>query len=295
MPLILLLDFLGFHLEKGRKPCRLIHLSLILIPLLYVSHFIRYRVGSSVVVATIAYITARCIHFTLIIIYIRNMISRKSRSKVFKHFDKIDLRLETTFNVKIKGDDSKCFMLLVLFLSAFSSVFFECYNDKSFNVGQLVHAMLVFILSVKILYYCMLCASIKVRYKTLIKYLRDKKSSQNQTKLFSTENITKMSQIKEISSIYDETLEIILLLNEEFSTLLSFSFGELWGVKVGWEHVVRYWDKRYWKSLHLWTTFLIFHITWHFESFFFLEKAWKISRCKFLRELLSQLLNSTKT
>lgn len=241
MPLVLLLDFLGFHLEKGRKPCRLIHLSSIFIPLLFVSRFIQYSsVGSSVVVATIAYINTRCIYFALIIIYIRNMIARKSGSKVFKRLDNIDLSLETTFNVKIKGDDSKrfvLFMLFLLFISAFLSFFFECYNDKMFNVGQLIHAMLVFILSVKILYYCMLCASIKVRFEKLIKYLKDSKSSQTTMRLFAekatknvaAKSIRNVSQVKEISLIYDETLEIILLLNESFSTLLSFAFGELGG------------------------------------------------------------------
>ena len=234
MPLLVLVGFLGFNLENRCKVLRVIHLSLLMIMLLFVSHFIRYNVGTSVVVATIVYTNTRCIYFALIIIYIRNMIARKSLLKVFKYFDNIDLRLQTIFNIKIKCDESKWFirvMLLLLFASAFLSFAFEHYNDKMFNVGQLVHAMLVFILSVKILYYCMLCASIKLRFKTLIKYLKDSKSSQTMfaakaTKIVATKSIGNVSQLKEISLIYDELLEIILLLNESFSTLLSFSSGE---------------------------------------------------------------------
>lgn len=239
MPVLILVELLGFHVETRSKVLCLIHSSTVLILLLIVSHFIRFNVGTSAVVATIAYTNSRCIYFALIIIYIRNMIARKSLWKVFKCFDNIDLRLQTTFDIKIKCDDSKWRIrvtLLVLFASAFASLAFECYNERAFNVGQLVHAMLVFILSVKILYYCMFCASIKLRFKALIKYLRDIKSSQTMfaaktkaTKYVAAKSIGNVSQLKEISLIYDELLEIILLLNESFSWLLSFAFGEWCG------------------------------------------------------------------
>jgi hypothetical protein len=204
------------------------------------------------VVASIAYINTKCIYFALFIFNIRNIVARKSAWKIFKSLDNIDLRLQTTFNIKIKGDDSKWFMriiLLLLLISAFASFAFECYNDKMFNVGQLIHAMLVFVLSVKILYYCMLCASIKVRFIALIKYLRDRKSSQTMfvaktTKYVAAKSIGNVSQVKEISLIYDEVLEIILLLNESFSTLLSFAFGEcVWGENVGnaKDEILRLW------------------------------------------------------
>lgn len=243
MPLVVLVEFLGFHVEaQSNKVFRLIQSSTLLILLLIVSHFIRFNVGTNAVVATIAYTNTRCIYFALIIIYIRNMIATESLGKVFKCFDNIDLRLQRTFDIKIKCDDSKWIYvtLLLLFTSAFSSLAFECYNDKTFNVGQLVHAMLVFILSVKILYYCMFCASIKLRFKALIKYLKDIKSSQTlfaaeakATKYVAAKSIRNVSQLKEISLIYDELLEIILLLNESFSSLLSFAFGEWCGIKDG--------------------------------------------------------------
>lgn len=248
MPLILVVAALGFRLESAKnkkyKILRATHSGFALLLLLVVSPLIRYSVVGSVVVATITYINSRCIYFTLIIIYIRSMIARKALRSVFKCLDNIDRRLQTTFNMKIKDDDSKWFvrvMLLVLFISAFGRSAFEWLNDGLFNVGQFVHAMLVFILSVKISLYCMLCASIKVRFKTLIKYLRDSKSSRQQqqqqqkakpTKYVTTvRGIGNVSQVKEISLIYDEVLEIISLLNESFSALLSAAFGELGG---GW-------------------------------------------------------------
>lgn len=236
MPLVLILGFFGFHLEDARtsKLFRLFHSSLLLVVLFMVSRFIQYSVGASVVVATITYINARCIFYSLIIVFIRNVLAKKSLRGVFKRFNNIDLKLQTSFNARISSDDSKWFirvMLLVLFISAFCSFAFECFNDKMFNVGQFVTSMLVFILSVKILFYCMLCASIKVRLKTLIKYLNDSKSSQTMlvakaTKCVATKSFVNVSQVKEISLIYDTVLEVILLLNESFSTLLSAAFGE---------------------------------------------------------------------
>lgn len=237
MPLVLIHGFLGFPLEDARKNkvFRLLHSLSLLVVLFLMSGFIQYSVGESVVVATIAYINAACIYFTLIIIYIRNVLARESLREVFKRFDNIDLRLQTAFGIKIKENNSKWFMrimLLLLFISAFCSFVFEYFNDKMFNVGHFIHAMLVFILSVKILFYCMLCASIKVRFKTLIKYLNDNKSSQamlaaRTTKYVAAKSIVTASQVKEISLIYDEVLEIILLLNESFSALLSAAFGKI--------------------------------------------------------------------
>lgn len=238
MPLVLLDGFFGFPLEdaKKNKVFGLLHSLSLLVVLFLMSGFIQYNVGESVVVATIAYINARCIYFTLIIIYIRNVLAgRKSLREVFKRFDNIDLRLQTAFSIKIKENDSKWFMrimLLLLFISAFCSFVFECFNDKMFNVGHFIQSMLVFILSSKILFYCMLCASIKVRFKTLIKYLNDSKSTQamlvaRTTKYVAAKSVVTVWQVKEISLIYDEVLEIILLLNESFSALLSAAFGKM--------------------------------------------------------------------
>lgn len=46
-----------------------------------------------------------------------------------------------------------------------------------FNVGQFLHVMLVFVLSVEISFYCMICASIKARFIALHKYLRQRTES----------------------------------------------------------------------------------------------------------------------
>lgn len=237
MPLVLVLNILGFRLGDANenKIFRSVHAVSVVILLLSVSPLIEYRVNSSVVVATITYINARCIYLTLIIIYIRNVpASRKSLRELFKCFDNIDRRLRETFDMEIKDDDSKWFMrvmLLLLFIGAFCSFALECLNDKMFNVGHFVRATLVFILSVKILFYCMLCASIKLRFRTLIKYLRDSKSKQANAGKFVVTTLSgsgNMSQLREAALIYDEVLEIISLMNESFATLLSFTFGEIY-------------------------------------------------------------------
>lgn len=237
MPLVLLLHFLGFHLENAKKSriFRLLQSVSFVACAVLVSPLIEYNGSASVVVGTITYINTRCIYLTLIIIYIRNVLPSESWHRVFTKFDNIDLRLQTSFGAKI-NDDSSGFMrvmLLLLFISAFSSFAFECFNDKMFNVGQFVHAMLVFILSVKISFYCMLCASIKARFKTLIKYLKDSKSSHTTLAAKATSKYVatksdgvNVSQVKEISLIYDEALEAISLLNESFSALLSCVFGK---------------------------------------------------------------------
>lgn len=237
VPIVVLLNILGFHLEDAKqyKVFRYLHSLSLLIVLFLVSSFVQYKVEASVVVATITYINARCIHLTLIIIHIRSIIASKSVRGVFERLDNIDLRLRTSFDVRIKDDESKWFMrttLVLVFISALCSFAFDCFNDETFNVGQLVHAMLVFILSVKILFYCMLCTSIKVRFETLIKYLNDSKSSRAKlaakaTKFVATKSIVNVSQVKDISLIYDEVLEAILLLNESFSALLSATFGKM--------------------------------------------------------------------
>lgn len=237
MPLVLVLNILGFRLGDANenKIFRVVHAVSVVILLLVVSPFIEYHVNSGVVVATITYINARCILLTLIIIYIRNVPARrKSLRDLFTCFDNIDQRLRQTFDMKIKDDDSKWFMrvmLLLLFIGAFCSIALECLDDKMFNVGHFVHATLVFILSVKILFYYMLCASIKLRFRTLIKYLRDSKSKQANAGKFVVTTLSgsgNMSQLREVALIYDEVLEIISLMNESFATLLSFTFGEIY-------------------------------------------------------------------
>lgn len=234
MPLLFVLKLFGFCLDARSKSFQLIHTVAVVIVLLLVSPTLNYDVNGcqSVVVAVIGYISSRCIYLTLIILCIRNVLSRRnSWQEIFKRLDNIDLRLQTTFNIKIKGDNSKWFvrvMLVVLFIVAFCSFTLRSFVDETFNVGQLILAMLVFILSVKITFYCMLCASIKLRFETLIKYLKDIKSTdEGKGKIVVSTKISgDMTLVREISSIYDEVLEIILLMNDSFSTLLSFGFGE---------------------------------------------------------------------
>lgn len=238
MPLVLLLALFGFHLENAKKNkiFRLLHSVTLLIVLLLVSPFIVYNSQASAVVATIAYINARCIFCALIMIYVRSLLPSDSKSllSVFECFDNIDQRLRTTLSIRNKNYGGFKWhirlLLLLLTISAFASFAFECWNDKMFNVGQFIHAMLVFVLSVLVLFYCTLCASIKARFQTLIKYLEDSKSSHKTLAVkcvASKLNVVDVSRVKEISLIYDEVLEIISTLNDSFSLLLSVAFGEM--------------------------------------------------------------------
>jgi 7tm Chemosensory receptor len=243
LPLLVLLAVLGFRYDAGKrnKIFRLLYSLTMLIVVLVSSAVIRYSAAESVVVGTIDYINARCIHYTLIIIHIRNVLSRKSLRSAFKCFDNIDRSLQTSFDVRIKDDEAKWFvrsMLLLLAFSAFSGPAFSSFNGEMFNVGQFAHAVLVFVLSVKILLYCMLCAGIKRRLIALIQHLRDRKSSRSPTfavgvqtttawkKLVGTTPVGSVSQLKEISLMFDEVLAVVSLMNEAFSTILSSAFGE---------------------------------------------------------------------
>jgi type IV secretory pathway VirB2 component (pilin) len=247
LPVLVLLAVLGFRCDagKGNKIFRLLYSLTMLIVVLVSSAVIRFSTSESVVVGTIDYINARCMHYTLIIIHIRNVLSRKSLRSAFKCFDNIDRSLQTSFDVRIKDDESKWFvrsMLLLLAFSAFSGPAFDLYNGEAFNVGQFAHAVLVFVLSVKILLYCMLCAGIKRRFIALIQHLRAGKSSQSSTvavgglqttteawkTVVGATPVGSVSQLKEISLMFDEVLDVISLMNEAFSTLLSTGFGELW-------------------------------------------------------------------
>lgn len=233
-PLVLLLALFGFHLENAErnKIFRLLQSVILFLALLVVSPFIVYKVHANVVVATIACINASCLYWTSIILYTRSLFPRRGKSllSVFDCIDNIDRKLSTSFDIKIK--DGKCFipvMLLLLAISAFASFAFECWNDKMLNVGQFVNAMLVFVLSVKIAFYCTLCASIKARFQALIKYMKDSKSRQTALAVkcvASKLDIVDVTSIKEISLIYDEVLEIISTLNDSFSTLLAAAFGK---------------------------------------------------------------------
>lgn len=215
--------------------------------------------AKSVVVTTISYINCTCIYLTLIIISLKNIFtSREERSlwRIFKCFDNIDVVLQTSFNIKCSKDSRMFFTILLLLLlfiiSASAAIIVEVQHfnlNNEFNAGRCIYAMMVYILSVEISLYCMLVNSIKARFCPLSKYLREEnkrnggddndydgsKSSHVEIKptiikpkLIVTESVRQVvsSLEEEISLIYDEILEIISLLNESFSTLLSSAFSE---------------------------------------------------------------------
>lgn len=214
--------------------------------------------AKSVVVTTISYINCTCIYLTLIIVSLKNIFASRERSlwRIFKCFDNIDVLLQTSFSIKC-SEESRMFitiilLLLLLFLISASAAIVEVQHfnlNNKFNAGRCIYAMMVYILSVEISLYCMLVNSIKARFCPLSKYLREEnkrgdddnendgsKSSHVEIepttiikpKLIVTESVRQVvSRLEEeISLIYDEILEIISLLNESFSTLLSSAFSE---------------------------------------------------------------------
>lgn len=213
--------------------------------------------AKSVVVTTISYINCTCIYLTLIIVSFKNIFASRERSlwRIFKCFDNIDVLLQTSFSIKC-SEESRVFitilLLLLLFLISASAAIVEVQHfnlNNKFNAGRCIYAMMVYILSVEISLYCMLVNSIKARFCPLSKYLREEnkrgdddnendgsKSSHVEIepttiikpKLIVTESVRQVvSRLEEeISLIYDEILEIISLLNESFSTLLSSAFSE---------------------------------------------------------------------
>lgn len=213
--------------------------------------------AKNVVVTTISYINCTCIYLTLIIISLKNIFASKERSlwRIFKCFDNIDVVLQTSFSIKCSKDSRMFYTMLLLLLlfiiSASAAIIVEVQHfnlNNKFNAGRCIYAMMVYILSVEISLYCMLVNSIKARFCPLCKYLREENKSGEddndndgsksshveiepttiKPKLIVTESVRQVvSRLEEeISLIYDEILEIISLLNESFSTLLSSAFSE---------------------------------------------------------------------
>lgn len=304
MPFVHFLNIIGIDLlktsdGKTNKSARFLHSTLVLSCIILSTWLLSDDAGgaggeiksatANIVVRAITCINNRCINFTFIIVYAASAIesARKSKrhtSNVFEHFHRIDTclkRLDERISSRTSGKlivTSKWFaqiLLLMLLLGTHCRFVSECFNDKMFDVGQFLHVMLVFILSVEISFYCMICASIKARFIALHKYLRQRTRAEaavvksresfaaagtprrtiimmatskphemkpNEKLEFVSSQSSdvlqvvvagneaandEMMEFKSISSIYDGVLEIIALMNESFSLLLSVSFGKI--------------------------------------------------------------------
>lgn len=243
LPVILLLNFLGLaHLTNGsRKIFSLLYSAFCLVLLLIAGIFIEYDRQNTIVVGTVTYITVNCIYFSTIFLYCRKtfLASNEDLSEIFENFYAIDSMLQATFNIKrlqniCPSQKSVGALITVLLMASFGNFIFKILQYGQVDIWQGIHAMLVFIFSLEILLYCMLCASIKNRFRTLIQYLSDTKPSHSTTmttfvgSLNLNDIAVKMSQFKDISMIYDRVLEIIVALNESFSALLGLAFGKIY-------------------------------------------------------------------
>lgn len=157
---------------------------------------------ANIVVGAITCINNSCINLTFIIVYASCMIksarkSTHSQISIFEHFNRIDTYLKSFESINSRTTKkliitSKCFvqiLFLVLFIGTHCRFVGESFNDKTFNVGQFLHVMLVFILSVEILFYCMICASIKARFIALHKYLR-RRTRRKSSEIFDSPTIS---------------------------------------------------------------------------------------------------------
>lgn len=118
-------------------------------------------------------------------------------------------------------------LLILLFLVSVFVPFLSNYEVEKFSFVQGFYSIFVFIFAIKIAYYCLLVESIKesiLLFKKKHQISTDVK--RKTTKLILTANVRNVSQLEEVSMIYDEILQIISLLNESFSTLLSFAFSK---------------------------------------------------------------------
>jgi hypothetical protein len=256
LPLIVLLNAMGFHLEKGNSKGRKSKICGLLLMGLYIynkninfdSRHQKQQLqqhpdeggNGHVVLFAIASMNYTCIYFTLIIISVHNMFAKCRLRKIFKCFDIIDATLHACFRIETSARMfaiQVALTLALLLITACTIFAVEYVNCKVFNAGQCIFTILVFILSVKISFYCMLVHCIKLRFSPLHKYLRANcraksscgsvcKSSRSNNEFGVSESVRHVSELREISLIYDEMLEIISLLNESFSTLLSSAFSK---------------------------------------------------------------------
>jgi hypothetical protein len=170
---------------------------------------------SDIVLSSISHINCTCIFFTLIISFLHNMLAGVGGARSGGRRTKAEEALECMESMGMQSDSRMLFVLLMLLLliSAASNLT----DYEHFSTSQCIIAAQTFALSSKILLYCALVRCTKSQFESLNKCLQSAETRRERTQV---------SQLKEISVIYDKVLKIISLLNESFSSLLSFAFGE---------------------------------------------------------------------
>jgi hypothetical protein len=165
------------------------------------------------------------------------MKNRKNFWDVMEHLHHVDIILKAfhyTNDPKSHSGFSVQILILVLFISISPLLLILNFLNKNFNMGQCIYLMLVLILSVEIIIYTMLVGSIKARFMLLKAYLEDKKSESLVIDIRGLFSSPILPCFREISMIYDEMLEVISVLNESFSILLSFTLSKYF--RCNFEH-----------------------------------------------------------
>ena len=238
LPFIIFINAFGFHLEKGKsKIFGLIHTISLLIAILTSGFFIYMNIDYTrdKIISSIYCINCSCIYITTIMVSFHNvfMKNRKNFWDVMEHLYHVDILLKA-FHYKNNPKSHSAFsvqiLILVLFISISPLLLILNFLNKNFNMGQCIYLMLVLILSVEIIIYTMLVGNIKARFMLLKSYLEDKKSESLVIDIRGLFSSPFLPSFREISMIYDEMLEIISVLNESFSVLLSFTLSKYFDV-----------------------------------------------------------------
>jgi hypothetical protein len=189
----------------GYRARRVLHSTAFAIALL-LSGFLIYQnmtatTTSDIVLSSISHINCTCIFFTLIISFLHNMFVRKASMDGHNN-DENDGELRLLFVPAL---------LLLLLISAASNL------AEHFTVSQCIIAAHTFLMHTKALLYCALVRRTKSQIDAVSERLRNAEINRRRTQV---------SQLREISVIYDRVLERISLLNGAFSSLLSCAFSK---------------------------------------------------------------------
>lgn len=234
MPFFLFITFVnvfGFHLEKGgrRRIFGLIHSVSFLIAILTSGIFIYMNIDyrRDKIVSSIYYINYGCILATILATFLDMAVLNKRRHfpDILENLFLIDdfLRdLPSTRSIsKNNFDYSLRIISIIIYFIIFAFLLIVSLLQSA-NLGQCIYFMLVFILIGKIFIYWMLVENIERRFVGLKAFFNHDVDYDKKESVISRKELN----LSKVSLIYDKFLEAISMLNECFSTMLSFVFSK---------------------------------------------------------------------
>lgn len=233
------LNLFGLHLEIRNKKLDGLYSACILIGLLLSGSSVYANINETfnLVIKIILYINYSSLFITLIFVYFQCFVMKKREiiKKLSECFGKIYNILGSNYFDCSKSLKLSTSIVLSCFILIFASDFF-CNGIVSY--AQCIFVIFSLVLTLEILFYCMLVDRLEFICHSVKKYLRSINFvhvENKKGKLLLTDNLRQMSQLNKLSMIYDEVLEIISLLNSSFSVLLSFALSKYHHVK--WQFI----------------------------------------------------------